>query len=181
MTTTEWISMAGVGIQVLLFAGLVWYCVETRRIRITSEAQLEAMHAPCITFHATPRDAADAILEMGDVRGAMILDFIGGDAVLINIGNGPAVNISYTLTPLDFDQLAALTGYVSFVPRGVKCSVPISRNTLVARHYDCVIQYESLSQTPYASKLTIRNLVLTPPFGFGKAPAREAAAGDGDG
>ena len=66
MTTMEWITAAGVGIQVLLLVGLIWYCFETRGIKIASEAQLEALHAPCMTFKATPRDEAEAILEMHD-------------------------------------------------------------------------------------------------------------------
>jgi hypothetical protein len=168
MTTIEWISMTGVVVQVLLFAGLIWYCVETRGIRRASQAQVEATHAPCLTFHATPREAVEAILGMDDARGAMILDFDTGDAVLKNIGNGPAVNISYVLTPKDIGGGPRLDGYVAFVPNGARCTVPISRNILVNRHYDCVIQYESLSQTRYATRLTIGRLVLTPPFKFGK-------------
>ena len=75
-------------------------------VRTLNEAQrtqgrLLALHAPCMTFKATPRDEGDAVLEMHDARGAMILDFIAGSAVLINIGTGPAVNISYVFTPLD--------------------------------------------------------------------------------
>jgi len=61
MTTADWISTAGVAVQLLLLCGLIVYCVETYKIRKISQAQLEAMHAPCITFHATPRDAAEAI------------------------------------------------------------------------------------------------------------------------
>jgi hypothetical protein len=148
-----------------LFGGLIWYCIETYKIRKISQVQLEAMHAPCITFHATPRNAVEAVLEMDAARGAMILDFDDGDAMFKNIGNGPAVNISYALLPLDAGR-AVPAGYVSFLPNGARCTVPISRNTLVGRHYNCVIKYESLSQTRYETRLTIRSLVLTPPFNW---------------
>jgi hypothetical protein len=168
MTTTDWISTAGVAVQLLLLGGLIVYCVETCRIRKISQAQLEALHAPCVTFHATPRDAGEAVLNMDAIRGAMILDFLEGDAMFKNIGNGAALNISYVLTPLDSGR-SSPDGYISFLPDGVRCSVPISRNILVNRNYDCVIQYESVSQTRYETKLTIRNLVLTPPFRFRKA------------
>jgi hypothetical protein len=46
--------------------------------------------------------------------------------------------------------------------------VPLSRNILRGRHYECLIKYESLSQTRYTSKLMIRDLVLTQPFHFEK-------------
>jgi len=168
MTTMEWITAAGVVVQVLLLAGLIWYCFETRGIRITSQAQLEALHTPCITFRATPREGAAAVLDMNEAQGAMILDFDGGDAVLYNIGTGPAVNISYVLTLLGVERPRRIEGYVSFIPNGVRCTVPISRNNMVGRHYDCLLQYESLSQTCYATRLAIQNLVLTPPFRFDK-------------
>jgi hypothetical protein len=105
---------------------------------------------------------------MDSIRGAMILDFDGGDAMFKNIGNGPAVNISYALTPLDTGR-AAPDGYVSFLPNGVRCTVPISRNILVGRRYNCVIKYESLSQKRYETSVAIHNLVLTPPFTFGRS------------
>jgi hypothetical protein len=166
MTTMEWITAAGVVIQVLLLAGLIWYCFETRGIRKASQAQLEALHAPCMTFKATPRDEGDAVLEMHDARGAMILDFIAGSAVLINIGTGPAVNISYVFTPLDEGNIMQPDGYVPFLPAHASASIPVSRVSLVNSNYSCVILYESLSQTHYSTTVTIRSLVLTPPLRF---------------
>jgi hypothetical protein len=43
MTTSDWIAAIGLVIQLLLFGGLAWYCVETRRIRISATAQIEAL------------------------------------------------------------------------------------------------------------------------------------------
>jgi hypothetical protein len=166
MTTTDWIAVAGVAVQLLLLGGLVWYCVETRGIRIASQAQLEALHAPCMTFKATPRDEGDAILEMNQARGAMVLDFIAGSAVLINIGTGPAVNISYIFTPLDEGNIMQPDGYVPFLPSHASASIPVSRTSLENSNYSCVILYESLSQTHYSTTVTIRSLVLTPPLRF---------------
>jgi hypothetical protein len=166
MKISDWIAATGIFVQVLLLLGLVWYCIETRRIRITSQAQLEALHAPCMTFKATPRNEADAILETHDARGAMILDFIEGSAVLLNIGTGPAVNISYVFTSLDEANIRRLDGYIPFVPPKVICSIPVSRVSLVDSDYTCLIEYESLSQAHYSTRMTIRNLVLTPPFTF---------------
>src|SRR5579862_426526 len=46
-------------IQFLLLCGLIWYTTETWKIRRTSAAQLEALHTPCLTFAAVPRDTSD--------------------------------------------------------------------------------------------------------------------------
>lgn len=91
MTPTDWIALIGI-------VGLALYCVETWKIRRAAQSQLEALRTPCITFSSTPRDANDAVLERDGARGDMILAFHEGDAVLTNIGNGPAVNIEYLLT-----------------------------------------------------------------------------------
>jgi hypothetical protein len=152
MTVSDWLAAAGVLIQLLLFGGLVWYCFETRQMRIAAEAQLEALHTPCVTFVATPREGADAVLEADGARGAMVLDFIAGDAMLINIGNGPAVNISYVLTARD-NAHGAPDGYVSSIPPRIRASVPISRSILRGRRFDCLIQYESLSRRRYETRL----------------------------
>lgn len=95
----------------------------------------------------------------------MVLDFHAGDAVLTNIGNGPAVNIEYELTLQD-QPPRKLDGYVSSIPSGLRASLQVAR--IQGWVCDCVIRYESLSKTKYETKL-VNNLVLTPPFRFGKA------------
>jgi hypothetical protein len=167
MITTDSIGVFGLVIQALLFGGLVWYCVETRRIRVAATAQIEALQTPCLTFVATARNPADAVLGMSGARGALALDFEAGDAMLINIGNGPAVNIEYELV-LRGERARKLDGYVSFTPSHVRATIPVSRNSLQGCEYDCVIRYESLSQTKYETRLLIINLVMTPPFEFVK-------------
>lgn len=167
MTTSDWISVVALLIQLLLFGGLVWYCIETARIRVTARDQVEVSQTPCLTFAATPRNGVEAVLEMDDARGAMVLDFDAGDAMLKNIGCGPAVNIEYSLVLLE-NPPRTLRGYVSFIPATGRATAPIPRNSLQGRDADCLIRYESLSRTKYETKLTIKNLVLTPPFQFAK-------------
>lgn len=168
LTTTDCIAAFGLVIQLLLFGGLVVYCIETRKIRIAAASQVEALQTPCLTFASTPRDGNEAVLNMDGVRGAMVLDFHGGDAVLTNIGNGPAVNIEYVLNPLS-DSQAKPEGYVSAIPPGARASVPIPRGIFQGHEYQCILRYESLSQTKYETRLRVHNLVLTHPFRFGKA------------
>ncbi len=162
----------------LLFGGLVWYCIETRRIRVAATAQVEASQTPCLTFAATPRNGVDAVLEINDARGVMVLDFDAGDAMLKNIGSGPAVNIEYELVSRA-NPPRKLDGYASFIPSGARSTLPVARNSLQGRVYDCVIRYESLSQTKYETRLVINNLVLMPPFRFAKvsAPKKSPAGG----
>ena len=167
MTTSNWLSASGLVLQVLLVLGLLWYCVETRRIRITAGSQLEALQTPCLTFWATPREGIDAVLEMDGARGAMILNFSGGDAMLLNIGNGPAVNVSYLLKPLG-DARSTPEGYISSIPASARASIPIPRGILQGCRYDCLIRYESLGGTGYETRIGLHDLVLTPPFQFGR-------------
>ena len=159
MTFADWITLAGV-------IGLVIYCVETWKIRKAAEAQLEAQRTPCLTFAATPRDGADAVLD--GANRTMILNFDAGDAMLVNIGNGPAVNIEYVWTAKG-NPPRELRGYVPFIPPGGRATVPVARNSLQGRPFDCLIEYDSLSFTRYETKLVVENLVLTTPFHFGKA------------
>jgi hypothetical protein len=64
--------------QALLLGGLIWYCIETRRIRIVSTAQLEALQAPCLTLVATLRGGSEAVLDTAGARGTLVLDFNEG-------------------------------------------------------------------------------------------------------
>ena len=160
MTLTEWVAVIGL-------IGLAFYCRETWKIRLAAQAQLEALRTPCITFCSTPRDGGDAILQMDGARGTMVLSFHEGDVLLTNIGNGPALNIEYLFVSQG-DLPRQLDGYVPSIPPGAKASVPVARNSLQGREFECSIQCDSLSLTRYETKLTVNNLVLTPPFRFGK-------------
>jgi hypothetical protein len=147
MQAKNWIDWIGLVIQALLLAGLIWYCIETRRIRIVSAGQLEALHTPCLTFVATPREGTEAVLGRHGARGTLVLDFDQGDAMLINIGNGPAVNIEYRLTPVG-DGRARPEGYISSIQPHVRATVPIPRGVLQGQEYECLIQYDSLKPYP---------------------------------
>jgi hypothetical protein len=115
---------------------------------------------------------------MDGAKGAMVLDFDAGDAMLKNIGNGPAVNIEYEFVSRA-NPPRKLDGYVPFIPSGARATIPVARNSLQGSVYDCVVRYESLSQTKYETKLVINNLVLTPPFQFARisSPKKSPAAG----
>ncbi len=71
----DWVGLV---IQALLLGGLIWYSIETRRIRIVSTAQLEALQAPCLTLVATLREGSEAVLDTAGARGTLVLDFNEG-------------------------------------------------------------------------------------------------------
>ena len=160
----NWIQAAAdIGLLVvttLTLMVLFRYAADTRRIAKSAEAQLEGLKTPFITLSTTPRDTADAVLDMDDAHGTMILRFSAGDAVLTNIGNGPAVRINYSLTPLD-NAHPISNGYVPAVPPQEWAAVPIPRTLLQEHKYECVITYSSLSATRYKTRLIVHNLVLT--------------------
>jgi hypothetical protein len=71
---TLWISVGTLG-------GLIWYCVETRRMRIAAQKQIaisqdlmkaandqvEGLSKPCLALDSDLRDASDAIMGIGVV------------------------------------------------------------------------------------------------------------------
>jgi hypothetical protein len=160
----SWIEAAGaIGLllaTIAVLTVLVGWAADTKKIAKAAEAQIEALKTPFVTFSTTPRDADDAVLDMDGARGTMILNFIGGNAVLINAGNGPAINIEYELKPLDGGR-ASPNGYVPSIPTTVGASLPIPRGILQRYRYDCVIRYSSLSGAKYETQLAIHDLVLT--------------------
>jgi hypothetical protein len=167
MPAKDWMDWVGLIIQALLLGGLIWYCIETRRIRIIAAGQLEALQTPCLTFVATLREGTAAVLDRGGAKGTLVLDFDQGSVMLMNIGTGPAVNIEYRFTPLD-DAQSRPNGYVSFMGPGVRAAVPVPRGILRGQEYKCSLQYDSLSHTRYETRIVINDLVLTPPFRFDK-------------
>ena len=75
--------------SILGLAGLAWYAIETRRLRVishrqseTASAQLEGSVVPCVLFLEDPRQSGDAT---------------EGYLLLKNVGTGPALNIRYRL------------------------------------------------------------------------------------
>src|SRR5260370_41518365 len=101
MPCHNWLDYASFGVQCLLFIGLVWYTLETRRIRLATQEQIETLQKPCLSFSTTAREADEAVLDMHGAVGAMIALCPNGMAQLENSGYGQAVNVRYALTPAD--------------------------------------------------------------------------------
>ena len=95
----DWIALAGLGVQILIFVGLVWYAWETRDLRKASQEQNkisqeqnEATQKPCLVPLVRKDRSAEVIL-YSDTE--MVLDDTAGSITLCNIGNGPAFNVEY--------------------------------------------------------------------------------------
>src|SRR6266516_4883922 len=91
------------GIALILI--FVWDRIDNHRQHRESLAQLEASleqveagHKPFVAFSTAPRDAGDAVLDMGGAVGGMIVRCPGGNVEIGNIGYGPAINVRYRTT-----------------------------------------------------------------------------------
>jgi hypothetical protein len=127
-----------------------------------SQEQVEAAQKPCLVFSTTPRAAEEAILGMEGTDSAMVILCPGAQAQLENIGNGPAVNARYSLTPTNpASTVARPSSYLVTVLEGQKILTPIPRGTLQGNEWEIVLTYESLTGRKYRTKITANNLVLT--------------------
>jgi len=127
-----------------------------------SQDQVEAAQKPCLAFSTAPRGAEEAILEIGGAIGTMNLRCPDGQAQLENIGNGPAINARYSLTPVGQNaSVARPSGYLVWMLPGDKFLTPIARGLLQGTEWEIVVAYESLGGRKYRTKSTVNNLVLT--------------------
>lgn len=106
------IQVATLCVQVLGLIGLFWYVTETMKIRRASQQQVqtsldlikaatdqvEGMSKPCVMFLGELRDGVDAILDRHGATGNIITAADGGNYIVLNIGNGVALNVRYHFT-----------------------------------------------------------------------------------
>jgi hypothetical protein len=162
----DWLPYASFGIQCLLFLGLIWYTVETWKIRKVSQEQVETSQKPCLTLSAAERQAEAAILEMHGTDSAQVVATSDdGMLRLINVGLGPAFNVSYSLTPEERQAeqapIARPKGYLIHILLRESARIPVGRATISGSKWNFVVHYDSLTGRKYETKITIDNLVLT--------------------
>lgn len=80
---------------------LIWYAIETMKLRKAAMEQVESMAKPCLTFWAKLRDPTDAILDMHGAVGVMVVRGSDAQFVVQNIGTGIALNVTYQFKSLD--------------------------------------------------------------------------------
>lgn len=174
LSTHEWLAIWLEGIA--LVAIFIWDRLDSRSQHEETMAQLEvsqkqlgasleqveASHKPFVAFSTAPRDAADAVLDMGGAVGGLIVRCPGGNAEIANVGSGPAINVRYRARhdAADATELGP-SGYLAGILPGEKFLTPIPRGILQNRKWEIVFTYESLSGSKYQTTCVVDNLVLT--------------------
>ena len=170
---SDWIQPAMLFVQVLGLAGLIWYVIETMKIRRTAQrqvevsldlmraanAQVEGMSKPCLTLWGDLRDGADAILNMNDAVGNVVARANEGNYVVQNIGNGIALNIRYLFSRAnDADQREMR--YVPNVACGAKVRLVEPLGAYDAEH-EVIFEYESIRGKKYRTTIQLNHQVIT--------------------
>ncbi len=155
--------------------GLIWYAIETYRLRKVAMDQVEGLSKPCLTLCSEPRDARQVILERFEgVIGSTVVRDNGGAFIVQNIGNGVALNISY-----QFILVSPPAGHLDFEPRYIQnilAAQPLTIAEPVSAypgHYKLIFHYESIGGRKYETVVAMNRHVLTgfkfTPFGGRRA------------
>jgi hypothetical protein len=164
------LQIGPLAVQVLALAGLVWYTVETRKIRKASQEQVrisqdliraamdqvEGLSKPCLTLWSDLRDPQDAIAEVHGV-GNLRARLDQGSFVLHNIGNGVALNISYRMVRPDREPHPR---YLPNASSQQKITMP-EPATAYHGEVNVTIEYQSIGGREYRSTVNMNNHVLT--------------------
>jgi len=157
-----WLPYANFAVQCLLLVGLVCYAVETWKIRKTSQEQVETSQKPCLTLSATARNPQDTILGLGDSNSAQVVFTPEGNLHLINVGLGPAFNVSYSATPEDPQaSISRPNGYLIHILLREPATIPVPRGIIRGHAWNFVANYDSLTGRHYETRIRINDLVLT--------------------
>jgi hypothetical protein len=101
----------------------------------------------------------------GAVGGAVIAPR-NGNVALENVGNGPALNVSYDFRPLDPSNISRPHGYLPNIIVGKSFVLAVPRGILDTQNYEVVFQYDSMSHQRYESRIVVTKKVVTA-FRFG--------------
>lgn len=160
-------------VQALGLAGLVWYTLETRKMRLASQlqvtisqdlinaamAQVEGLSKPCLTLWSGLRDGPDTVLEAHGAIGSTKARGDQGTFVVQNIGNGVALNVSYRMTRHEGNH-PVNTRYIQNVLASQK--VPMTEALQqYTQEVPVEFDYESIGGRRYRSRIDMNHHVLT--------------------
>jgi hypothetical protein len=176
-------------ITLLLTAILAWatwrYAGHTKRALRLSQGQLslgqqqlaaaieqsEALQKPSITIKAAPRHAEELIVER---RAAAVAQT--PTVVLLNLGSGPALNVSYQfdeVNPSDKAHALKHPESVPYVEPRQEWATRLSLSSLSNRTLEFRANYESLSGTEYETRMRIESgVIVSSSFGRSSAPEK---------
>jgi hypothetical protein len=163
------------GVQVVGLLVLFWYVIETRNIRNAAQQQVatsldlikaatnqvEGMSKPCLTFWGDLRDGADAILEMHGAAGNIVARPDQGNYVVLNIGNGVALNVRYHFTrPTDNRDHPRDPRYIPNLLATAKVTLVETLGGYNAEH-EVTFNYESIGGRKYRTTIQLNHHVIT--------------------
>jgi len=151
-----------IGLAALVF--LIQYTAETKKIREAAQEQVEGISKPCLTIWADLRDPADAILEMHEAVGGMVVHGVDSHFAVQNIGTGIALNISYHFRSLDAPEKSRpeRTRYLLYVLQGHPIKLPEPMNVSgYCGNCEVIFRFQSIGGKHYQSTVTMNNHVLT--------------------
>ena len=180
-------------VQALAFVGLIWYCIETVRLRVAAREQIgesqkliqaamdqvEGLSKPCLTIASKLRDPSDATLDV--VRAVASTEALGneGNFIVENIGNGPALNVSYRFVANNETARTHIERgprYVQNVLGGQKVRM-VEPMTAYTGDFHVVFHYESIGGRRYETKLRMIHFALTDfEFGTRRAGSQQVEA-----
>jgi len=125
--------------------------------------QVEGLSKPCLTLASTLRDPVDAILGMGNVTGSFEALADAGNLVVQNIGNGVALNVSYSFTALNETAIWYRPKGPRFMPhiladQRVRLVEP---RTAYNGEFLVVFHYMSIGGRGYETRLMMNGYVFT--------------------
>jgi hypothetical protein len=159
-------------VQVLALGGLLWYVIETMKMRKAAQKQLKAsldlikaatdqvegMSKPCLTLSGELRDGGDAILAMDGAVGNIIAAQDHGSYVVQNIGNGIALNVQYRFTRAN-EQNRDLR----YIPNLLASQRAALVETIGGfnQEHDVTFEYASIGGRKYRTTLHLNHRVIT--------------------
>jgi hypothetical protein len=168
-------AAVGCGVGLITFGVLVWYAMETYKLRKAAEEQVkisqdvinaamdqvEGLSKPCLAFLGVLRDGADTILDMHGATGNITAAAYDGRYVIQNIGNGVALNVQYHFPRLSDDP--ARPRSFRYIPNLMATEKRTLVETLTGYNqiHEVILDYESIGGRRYRSTLVLNHNVIT--------------------
>jgi hypothetical protein len=162
-----WLQTANVIVLALTFGAVVWYALETQRLRKTAEDQLEALHYPCVVpdydFINTDK-TLDSQIRAGGTALQVKQHVPSGRIALRNIGTGPALCVKCSFEPIENKEQAPRRASAAFVPAGAVVQIPVSYQDIQPYEFTFTAIYSSVSGRKYETRGTLVDGVLCSDF-----------------
>jgi len=141
--------------------GVVIACLTAALVRATFlyVRTSEALQKPSVTVRLEPRGDDGAIMDAPHVAQVAQTPTVQ----LVNVGTGPALNLSYGLRQTNAPQGGPVmhpTGFVNYLASEHNWETLLGRNSLANRTFEFYANYQSLSGKTYEARVLIENGVI---------------------